>query len=251
MKLRQFLLTPSMGKRLIGRALTADERIRAVMAKGTLVIIAGSTNGYVAEEILVATGQAEGFSRVGFRRGVTVPPGFKGLPKGKLEGDVILVDGKWIKGQTIFDVADDLKAGDVILKGANAVDLSRGQAAVYIGDPQAGTIGVSLRAVYGRRVRLIVPVGLEKRVTDDVNALAAEVNAVDAEGPRLLPMPGAIFTELDAVRTLTGATARLVAAGGTHGAEGCVYVGVKGSPDRLEAAEKIMKSLAGEPPCEV
>ena len=33
-----------------------------------------------------------------------------------IEGDVVLVDGVWLKGKTIFDVADDLKAGDVILK---------------------------------------------------------------------------------------------------------------------------------------
>ena len=33
------------------------------------------------------------------------------------------------------------------------------RAAVYIGDPKAGTIGVALQAAVGRRVRLILPVG--------------------------------------------------------------------------------------------
>jgi len=250
-KMKQFLLTSSMGKRLIGKGLSADPRIQAVLERGTLVIIAGSTNGYVAEEILAATGQADGFSRVGFRRGMTAPPGFTGMAKAKLEGDVVLVDGVWRKGRTIFDEAGDLKAGDVILKGANAVDLVAGQAAVYIGDPQAGTIGASLPAVFGRRVQLIVPVGLEKRVVDDVNDLAAEINAPDVEGPRLLPMPGAIYTELEAINTLTGAMPRLLASGGTYGAEGSVYVGVRGTDDQVEAARKIIESIQSEPPCEV
>jgi len=240
-----------MGKRLIGKGLACDPQIQAVLEKGTLVIIAGSTNGYVAEEILAARGQADGFSRVGFRRGMTVPPGFAGVAEAKLQGDVVLLDGVWQKGKTIFDVAGDLKAGDVILKGANAVDLVAGRAAVYIGDPQAGTIGASLPAVYGRRVQLIVPVGLEKRVVNDVNDLAAEINAPDAEGPRLLPMPGAVYTELEAIHTLTGATARLLAGGGIYGAEGSVYLAIKGTDNQLAAAGKIIDSIRSEPPCEV
>ena len=44
-----------------------------------------------------------------------------------------------IQGKTIFDVADELAAGDVILKGGNAFD-TRGQAAVHIGHPKGGTI---------------------------------------------------------------------------------------------------------------
>jgi len=47
------------------------------------------------------------------------------------------------------------------LKGANALDLTRHQAAILIGHPKAGTIGTILPAVVGRRVKLILPVGLE------------------------------------------------------------------------------------------
>jgi len=40
-----------------------------------------------------------------------------------------------------------LKEGDIILKGANALDMSRRQAAILIGHPKAGTIGIVLQAV--------------------------------------------------------------------------------------------------------
>jgi hypothetical protein len=249
MRLKQFVVTSSMGKRLIGRGMAAHPAVRAVLEQGTLVIVAGTTNAYVAEEVLAAAGQDEGFRRQGFRRGVTVPPGTP-APPGDLPGDVILVDGTWQKGKQIFDVADDLRAGDVVLKGANALDLDSGRAAVYIGHPQAGTIGAALPAVFGRRVRLIVPVGLEKRIGGDLDEIAAALNAPDAEGPRMLPLPGETFTELDAIELLTGAVAGLVAAGGVCGAEGAVWLAVAGEDEELAAAEALLRSVEDEPPCE-
>jgi hypothetical protein len=247
--MKQFCVTPVMGKRIIGKGMAAHPDIRRVLEKGTLVIIAGTTNGYVAEEILKSIGQAEGFSRVGFRRGVTVAPGAKAA-KADLTGDVVISDGQWQKGKLITDVAGDLQEGDVILKGANAFDLE-GQPAVQIGHPQGGTIMAALPAVIGRRVRLIVPVGLEKRVLEPVTYLAERCNEPGAQGPRLLPVPGEIFTELDAIHLLTGAQACLLAAGGVYGAEGSLWLGISGTETQIQSASDLIRSLAGEPPCQV
>jgi len=247
MKLKQFLLTPSMSKRLIGKGILAHASVHEVLNRGTLVIVAGTTNGYVAEEVLDAIGQRKGFSREGFRRGAVVPPGQSTAP-GK-PADVVIVNGVWQKGLTIFDVVDGLKAGDVILKGANALSGDLRKAAVLIGDPKAGTAGAAIPAVVGRRVQLIVPVGLEKRVCDDLDDLAAALNSLDAEGPRLLPLPGEPFTELHAVETLTDSEAMLVAAGGIRGAEGSVWIAVQGENDCVAAAEELILSVRSEPPC--
>lgn len=248
---RQYLLTPAMGKRLIARAVVALPAVQAVLKKGRLVVIAGSTNGYVAEEVLKSVDQADGFERRGFRRGMVTPPGFQAPGGSEFAGDVVLVDGTWERSKTIFDVADDLQTGDVVLKGANAVDVKTGNAAVYIGHPQGGTILAALAAVVGRRVRLIAPVGLEKRICGDVGEIASMLNAANADGPRMLPLPGPAFTELDAIAVLTGAEATLVAGGGIYGAEGCVYVAVRGTAEQLEAAGALVASLRDEPPCEV
>jgi len=220
-----------------------------VLKKGTLVIVAGTTNGYVAEEILAAAGQAKGFSRKGFRRGVTIPEAAK-LPETKFPGDVVLIDGVWQKGKEIFDVINDMQAGDVVLKGANAVNLCQRRAAVLVAHPMGGTAGALIPAVIGRRARLIVPVGLEKRVSADVADLAAALNAPDTEGPRLMPLPGEVFTELDAIKLLSGADARLVAAGGIAGAEGAVWVAVTGTHEQLDSAGRLIQSIASEPPCQ-
>ena len=156
--------------------------------------------------------------------------------------------GAWEKGKTIADVIDSLKEGDVILKGANALDLTRKQAAILIGHPKAGTIGLALPAIVGRRVKLIVPVGLEKRVDCDLNALAEKLNVPGASGYRLLPIIGEVFTELDALRALTAANVELIAAGGVCGAEGGCWIVVTGEKEQEEFAEQIIASVADEPP---
>ncbi len=247
--MKQFLLTSAAGKRLIGRALVSHPAIMAALEKGTLVIVAGTTNGYVAEEILKSLGQAESFSRVGFRRGMTSAPGAE-VAHTEFRGDVVIRDLKWQPGLQIFDVVDDLRAGDVILKGANCFD-PRGQAAVLVANPKGGTIIPAITAKIGRRAQLIVPIGLEKRVGEDVNTLALRCNAPDADGLRLVPIPAPIFTELDAIRLLTGADAQVIAAGGIYGAEGAVWLGIDGDPDQLRRAEDLLKSVANEPPCRV
>jgi hypothetical protein len=251
--LKQFIVTSSAGKRLIGKALAQNPTVLDAAKNGTLVIIAGTTNGYIAEE-LFKTLNIDGFSRKHFFRGLTLPPAMRLSAEGRLvdetkfPGDVVIIKGQWQKGKTINEVVDNLKEGDVIIKGANAVDLERRQAAVLIGHPKAGTIGVSLPVVVGRRIKLIVAVGLEKRVNGDLHVLAEKVNAPGAGGYRLLPIPGQVFTELDAVTALTSASAEMIAAGGICGAEGSVYLAVSGSKEQEKAAEKLFGEVAVEPP---
>jgi hypothetical protein len=249
---KQFLLTPSASKRLIAKAIATHPTILNALKNGTCVIVAGTTNGYVAEEVLKTLG-VYGFSRQRFFRGLIMPPDKKVTAEGRLAnesqfpGDVVIVKGVWQKGKTIADVVDSLIQGDVILKGANAVDLTRKQAAVLIGHPKAGTMGLALPVVVGRRVKLIIPVGLEKRVNGDLQVFAEKLNAPGASGYRLLPVPGEVFTELEALKLLFGVNAELVAAGGVCGAEGSCLLSIAGTEDQENAAEKLFAAIEDEP----
>jgi hypothetical protein len=55
---------------------------------------------------------------------------------------------------------------------------------------------------------LILPVGMEKRLCEDVITLAKDTLTPAASGLRLYPVAGEIFTELDALTLLTGVEAR-------------------------------------------
>lgn len=254
--MKQFLITPAAGKRLIAKALAKHPAVEKTLQSGTIVIIAGTTNGYLAEEILSYIGQLEGFSKKRFFRGVVLPPVQERTDSGRLPdesefpGDVVIVDGVCKKGLTIFDVSDDLKEGDVVFKGANALELQRKKAAIYIGHPKGGTIGATLPAVVGRRVQLILPVGLEKRVHNNLDDLALKLNAPGNKGPRLLPVVGDVFTEIEAIQLLTGANAEMVAAGGVAGAEGSIWLGVSGTKEAVKKAEELINSVRSEPPFE-
>lgn len=245
----QYIITPAMGKRLIGLGMAQHPQILRVLEAGTLVIIAGSTNGYVAEEILKKLGQAEGFSRYGFRRSLVTPIGAE-VTEVHLHEDVVILNGEWQRGLTVFDVIDNLETGDVILKGANAFD-AYGQAGVRVGSTSGGTILAALSAVIGKRVHLILPVGLEKRVLEDINMIARLVNSSDAKGPRLLPVSGELFTEIEAIQLLSEADAFMISAGGIYGAEGSVWLGIVGNQEEEQAASLLIESIAGEPLCEV
>ncbi|MDD4170110.1 MAG: hypothetical protein PHD36_07650 [Desulfotomaculaceae bacterium] len=250
----QVVLTTAAGKRLIARAVATHPAVQRALNSGTIVIIAGTTNGYVAEEILALVGGPKGFSRRRFFRGITLPPYMPATETGRLPGeaefpgDVVIIKGEWQRGKTISDLLDELREGDVILKGANSLDLVHKRAAILIGDPYGGTIVASLQAVVGRRVHLLLPVGLEKRAPGNLDELAAKLNTPGARGTRLLPVPGEIVSEIEAISILSGATAELVAGGGVCGAEGSIRLVVSGEPREEKLAKELIESLAQEPP---
>lgn len=251
--MKQFIITPAAGKRLIAKAMAEYSMINDVLKSGTLVIIAGTTNGYIAEEILSKINQNENFSRKRFFRGIVLPPGGPVTSSGRIKddsqfpGDVVIKEGIWQKGKTIFDVVDDLREGDIILKGVNALNHPESQAGIYIGDPYGGTIGASIQAVVGRRVRLILPAGLEKRIYGDLNDLARKLNVPGSSGPRLLPVAGEIITEIEAISILTGAKAEQVAGGGVSGAEGSIWLSVTGTHEEIELTQKLLNKIIREP----
>lgn len=251
--MRQVLLTTAAGKRLIGKAMAVHPEVKRAYTRGTLVIIAGTTNSYIAEEIFSQIGETWTLKRNCFFRGITLPPGYKLSETGRVAdesgfpGDVIIQKGVRLKGKTINDVATDLKDGDLILKGANALDLTHKRAALLIGNPNGGTIMPILQSLIGRRVRLILPIGLEKRVPGDLDSLANRINAPGLKGYRFLPLPGEVFTEIEALSLLTGVSSELFASGGICGAEGSVWLAISGTPEQEEAAETIINSIASEP----
>lgn len=246
MKTIQFYLTPAAGKRLIAKGIAAMADVRAALLAGTVVIVAGTTNGYVAEEILTAVCQPDGFDRGHFYRGVIRGADAPAPAPGNT--DVVLEKGIWRRGATIFDVVDKLGDKDIILKGANAVDLATGEAAVLIGNPGGGTISAAATAAIGRRTRLILPVGVEKRVSEPIRTLCGLCNDPGSTGLRLWPAPGKAYTELDAIRQLSGAEAHLFAAGGVAGAEGGAYFTACGTDTQIGILQTVLNGLQGTPP---
>ncbi|MGE5574969.1 MAG: hypothetical protein ACM3UL_02440, partial [Ignavibacteria bacterium] len=97
--MKQFLITPHAGKRPIAKTLTKHPAIVKALKNGTLVIVAGTTNGYVVEEILKTQKIVGEFSRKHFFRGITLPTAKTVTAEGRLTdeskfpGDVVIING--------------------------------------------------------------------------------------------------------------------------------------------------------------
>src|SRR4030065_1351063 len=105
------ILTVAESKRLIGKAVAQMPIVKNALANGMVIIIKGTTNRYVAEEI---TGQK--IVPAEFATGRLMPKQAELLPKGKSINHVILEKGKVID-IPLPDAAKKLKPGDVVIKG--------------------------------------------------------------------------------------------------------------------------------------
>ena len=253
------ILTVADSKRLIAKAVAQMPIVKNALANGMVIIIKGTTNAYVAEEI---TGQK--ISHTAYVTGRIEPEkGAKTLLKGQTVNHIILEKGK-VVDIPLADAVKKLKRGDVVIKGANALDYKNKLAAVNILDPSGGTTGITMPIIIARKVHLVIPVGLEKQVAGDIVDLTLKMrepmeSLPAPSGPQSTPFPGHILpsmwlltgeivTELEAIKILTGATAFQCSAGGVSGAEGAVWLVFRGTRDQVTKALSLAHSIQGEPP---
>ena len=140
------VLTVSESKRLIGKAVAQMPVVKNALENGLIIVIKGTTNAYVAEEL---TGKKP--DHAAFVTGRIEPEkGAKYLPPAKAVNHLVLEKGKILE-ISLPEAAKKLKMGDVVIKGGNALDYRNKIAAVDILDPFAGTTGITMPIVVARK----------------------------------------------------------------------------------------------------
>jgi len=243
----QMVLTVSEGKRLIARAVAQMPIIKEALKNGMVIICKGTTTTYVAEEILVTK-----IPHGAFVLGRTYPEvGGRRLREVEKIGEIVLVKGKWRKDLSLAEAVRMLKPGDVVIKGANALDYPNRLAAGIVGSSSGGTTGKILPYVGSRKAHLVIPVGLEKQVSgnviDIVRKMQQPVESLN-DVPSMYLFTGHIVTEIEALELLTGVCAFQAAAGGIGGAEGSVRLVCRGPREKVEKALELARQIQGEPP---
>jgi len=242
----EIVLTVSESKRLIAKGVASLEYIRDKMERGIIVVPSGSTNAYIYEEL---TGTE--IDKRAYLAGRTWPAARQPQWDVQPIPDLVLVDGKPDPSLNRFTALERMQAGDVFIKGANALNYNAGVAGVTIGNPTGGTVGGALGQIIGRKLRLLIPVGLEKEVPFDIaeaSALAASDQEQFGTVLSLFPIHGEIFTELEALALLFGVDAIPVGAGGIAGAEGGLRLLLLGEPADVRDAVEFLETIQGEPP---
>lgn len=243
-------LTPAESKRLIGKGVAALPEIRHAMKTGYLLVGRGSTNAYVLEELLGKKIRKEAYTAGQVVKGVLCVLG----PDDRIK-PVIFHKGALIEAEPA-SVLDKLSAGDILLKGANAID-HEGNIGVLMASPVGGTMGQFYMAMKARGLDTIYPVGLEKMIPSV--QLAAQFGGTLTLGKTIgarvgmaCVADGTPFTEIDAIECLFGVEAVHFASGGWGGAEGCVTLVVDGPDAEVRKCMGfIEKKIKGEPPLPV
>ena len=246
----QVILTVAEGKRLIAKAVAQMPVVKKALQEGTIIVARGTTNTYVAEEL---TGQK--IRHGAYVIGWTGPArGGKTLDSSGRIDDIVLVNGVVQEGLTMDDALKTLKTGDVVIKGANALDPGRKVAGVLIGggpNSTSGTTGKALSTVVSRKAHLIIPIGLEKQVGGDVieiaNRMREPLESLN-EIPSMYLLNGHIVTEIEALELLTGVSVFQAAAGGIAGAEGAIRLICRGAREQVSLAIQLVEGIQGEPP---
>lgn len=243
-----FSLTVAEAKRLIAIGIARLESVERAMEDGMVAVCKGSTNAYVVEELLGSS-----IDMGGYVLGRTVPAGEKDAQKAFESSlpDFIFRKGEIVPDMTVAQAVREMSAGDVVIKGANALDYGSRTAGVLIGHPEGGTLGSILGCVYGKGLELIIPVGLEKQLATP-SVLHEEsiplTLAAEFGFPRMWPLQGTIFTELEACMTLGAEIALHYASGGICGAEGASWIVALGTKDDLECLRETVAAIRNEPP---
>jgi hypothetical protein len=243
----QIVLTVSESKRLIAKAVAQMPIIKEALKNGVVIITKGTSCTYVAEEIL-----GKKIPHGAYVLGRTYPEkGGKRLADAESIGEVILVKGKHRGDLSLAEAVRMLKPGDVVIKGANALDHDNKLAAGIIGSSSGGTTGEILPYVGSRKAHLVIPIGLEKQVAGSVLDIVRKMQEPLESLNRVYSMflfTGHIVTEIEALNLLADVSVFQAAAGGIGGAEGAVRLVCRGPREKVQNALKLAEQIHGEPP---
>jgi hypothetical protein len=248
-----FVFTPAESKRFIGKAIAEMEEVKKAKESGKILIGHGSTNVFVAEEILGKEKVAELMNRDSYLSGVILR-GMLCTTLGEEKPPILVLNRGAVEPPppTMSELLRDFGRDSIFIKGANAVD-PEGNAAVFMGHPEGGTIGWAIGTILARGIRLIVPVGLEKLIPSVKKAvsLCGQHTFDYSTGQRLglMPLSGAkVITEIEALKILAGVESFQVASGGNGGSEGAVTLVAEGDAEMVKKAIRLIEAIKGEPP---
>jgi len=244
-----FTLKSAESRRLIAKAVAAMEEVKQAKEKAYIILAGGTTNGFVAQEILGDMEIKPHLATVGTSTDgvlcITKPDSRKPFPNVLYKGEPI--------DKSLEEVFQDFHLETVVIKGANAVD-TEGNVGVITSGFDGGTVPKIIGTVTSQGLTYITPVGLEKLVPS-VKEAAKVVGArrldhsLGADFGMFCITNSIVVTEIEALKILFGVKATHVASGGIGGNEGAVVLAVEGSAEELEKTINFIESeVKGEPP---
>lgn len=245
-----FVLTPAESRRLIAKGVALMPEVRTALEQAYVIIVGGTTNGFVAQEIAGEAIDPQAFTAGTSTQGVLC---VTRADERDTRIPLILYKGKPV-AKTVQEAFEDFHLETVVIKGGNAVD-PEGNVGVITSGFDGGTVAATIGTMTSTGMRYIFPVGLEKLVAS-VPEAARWVGAKTIDYSMGAPFGmfcltnGITFTEIQALETIADVKAKQIAAGGIGGSQGAVVIAVEGEVAEVKKAIAITESVKGEPAVE-
>ena len=239
----QVTVTVNEGKRIIAKGISGLPAVQNALKSGKIFLKGGTTVSCVSEEL---TGKPLRIS------GRIVPEGAKTARVQSLGFHCALIErGELIDVDEVLEpTVENLRAQDVAIMGANAIDVY-GNAALMYGAPLGAGPGRIISALMAEIENIIIAAGLEKLVPGSITDIVPKagrknVNRSMGMAIGLVPLAGRIITEKDAISLLGEVDCTVVGRGGLFGAEGATTMIIEGDTREVKKVFQIILSLKGQ-----
>lgn len=238
----QVCLTVNEAKRIIAKGIAALPEVKRALRSGSIFLKGGTTVSAVCEELigkpLLIAGRINA-------RGTSS----SNAPAGKFHSALITKGELHAIDETLEESISTLKAKDVAVIGANAID-ANGHAALMYGVPLGGKPARIISGLMAEIDHIIVAAGLEKLVPGSINDIILKTGrkGVDLSmgmSVGLTPIVGRIMTEKDAVSLLGKVSCTVIGKGGIFGAEGGTTLQIEGAKQEVEKVFQLVLSVKG------
>ncbi len=238
------VLNSTTAKRLIAQGVAAYPIVAQAMRGGTVVVTLGTTNGYVASELL-----GDPIDQGAFAAGVIDDRWNINARLGEAT-DLVLKDGAQIPFNE-KTVLDNLTAGDVVIKGGNALD-PFGTVGVLLAAATGGTVGRYVPTAIARGVDIVIPISVAKSIHTPIADLALDLGSRKLELAMglpcgMYPLTGHVVSEIDALRLLFEVRATHVCSNGIGMGRGSVSLLIEGEEESVRAAFERVQQLSELP----
>ena len=238
------VLNSTTAKRLIAQGVAAHPLVVAALTGRTVVVTMGTTNGYIASELL-----GDPIDQGAFAAGVIDDRWNINARLGEAT-DLVLNDGTQIP----FDektVLGSLTAGDVIIKGGNALD-PFGTVGVLLAAATGGTVGRYVPTAIARGVDVLIPISVAKSVHTSIADLSLEMGSSKLGLSMglpcgMYPLIGQVISEIEALKLLFDVRATHVCSSGIGEGQGSVSLLIEGEEESVRAAFERVQQLAELP----
>jgi len=258
----QVVLTPTEAKRLLSKAVLGMDEVKRALDKSILIVHPSSTTVFMMEELGFKYSPTSEYGvwicghispkglcgpRVVYKM-ISETPEWKAV---KYPYDFIVRKGKPVpfgEESALGPILEEIDSDGVYVKGVNAID-PKGKVGVLLMDRSGGgSIGLIVKKQKQKNFRMIIPVGMEKRITIPLEkAMKAAMAAKRAQGIpcSIWELHGKIITEVEAFRQLCDVEAIPISAGGVCGAEGCIVWALEGEEKNVDKAYRLCGEIHG------